>query len=349
MCPDKSKDAYSVTVLSWSIEGAKQGACSLSHFVKSHQPALLFLSEPQLFQCDVSLALAPVLGTYCHHLNSEDSYYPELALESRKAKGGTLCIWHSALDPFITIQPTTSCAVLPLFCPSLDCPPSAHISVYMPTSGRDHEFVLALAALSAVMESLAEDYPKAPVYIRGDANVNPNNLSRAQLLSSFSSQFHLSSLDLGHPTYHHFMGGGLSDTQLDVILHHAPPHLAESLVKIICGKENPLISSHHDLIISTFNCSPVPYNPPPQAVTAPRVPNTRVRVLWDEEGLARYQELLSSSLPLLRTSLSTDLRCQSQALASILLNCSNFALNHLQNFPSRLSSSPSPPNPGILQ
>ena len=132
MCPDKSKDAYLVTVLSWNIEGAKRGASSLSHFVKSHQPALLFLSEPQLFQCDSSLALEPVLGNYCHHLNSEDSYYPELALESRKAKGGTLCIWHSALDPFITILPTTSPAVLPLLLSIPGLTPSAHIGTIEP-------------------------------------------------------------------------------------------------------------------------------------------------------------------------------------------------------------------------
>ena len=178
-------------------------------------------------------------------------------------------MWNSALDPFITILPTTSAAVLPLLLSIPGLSPSAHICVYLPTRGQDDKFVLALAALTAVMESLAEDYPNTPVYIRGDANVNPNNHSRVQLLSSFSSQFHLSSLDLGHPTYHHFMGGGVSDSQLDVILHKAPPDLAESLVKIVCGKENPLISSHHDLIISTFRCSPVPYNPPPQAVTAP--------------------------------------------------------------------------------
>ena len=112
--PDKSKDAFIIQVISWNIEGAKRGSSSLSHFVKSHKPALLFLSEPQLFQCDSSLTLAPLLGPYCHHLNSEDSYYPDLALESRQAKGGTLCLWHSALDPFVTLLPTTSPAVLPI-------------------------------------------------------------------------------------------------------------------------------------------------------------------------------------------------------------------------------------------
>ena len=139
----------------------------------------------------------------------------------------------------------------------------------------------------------------------------------------------------------------MSDTQLDIILTQAPPHLAESLVKIVCGKENPLISSHHDLIISTFSCSSVPYNPPPQALTAPRVPNTRVRVIWDEDGLARYQDLLSSSLPLLIKSLSPVLSCSSHALVSTLLNCSNFTLNRAAELcfkTIQLSEKPKPRN-----
>ena len=70
----------------------------------------MFLSEPQLFQCDVSLALTPLIPTYHYHLNSEDKFYPELALEQRQAHSGTLALWHSALDPFIPTSP----AVLPL-------------------------------------------------------------------------------------------------------------------------------------------------------------------------------------------------------------------------------------------
>ena len=70
-------------------------------------PALIFLSEPQLFQCDTALALAS-LPDFCHHLNSADSFLPSLALDQRKAWGGTLAMWHKSLDPFLLVPPTTS-------------------------------------------------------------------------------------------------------------------------------------------------------------------------------------------------------------------------------------------------
>ena len=55
-------------LVSWNIEGAMRGASSLSHFASIHSQALIFLSKPQLFQCDTARALAPLLD-FCHHLN----------------------------------------------------------------------------------------------------------------------------------------------------------------------------------------------------------------------------------------------------------------------------------------
>ena len=185
-------------------------------------------------------------------------------------------------------------------------------------------FVLALADLTAVLESAFEEHHDVPIYIRGDANVNPSNLPRSQLFSNFLSQFNLSNLPLHHPTHHHFVGDGGSDSQLDVLLFLGAPEQAESLLKVVCGKDNPLISSHHDMVISTFLCSSVPYNPPPPAIVAPKVPNTRVKVIWNQEGLHQYETLLSSSLPLLQNSL---LNPASPSLSNILLDCTHFALN----------------------
>ena len=202
--------------------------------------------------------------------------------------------------------------------------PSIHVGIYLPTSGRDELFVIALAALTAVLETFQEDYHGVPVYIRADANVNPSNMPRLQLFNNFLMQFNLQSLPLHHPTHHHFMGNGDSDTQLDVLLYLGPPAQAESLLSIVCGKENPLISSHHDMVVSTFSCPSVPYIPPPPAIVAPRVPNTRVKVLWNQEGQHQYETLLSSALPLLQHSLHSP---SSPSLTSILLDCTNFALN----------------------
>ena len=116
-------------ILSWNIEGAKRGAFSLSHFVKSYQPALLFLSEPQLFQCDSSLALEPVLGNYCHHLNSEDSLVGDITVlvgdegpgdlkvrlrtccETWPSFGGRVCVGRDTDSQYCNNLPPCSTAV----------------------------------------------------------------------------------------------------------------------------------------------------------------------------------------------------------------------------------------------
>ena len=311
-----------MTVLSWNIEGARRGAQALAHLSSLQPTALMFLSEPQLFLCDASLALSPMTG-YSFHLNSEDATLPSMAMDQRRAWGGTLALWHSSLDPFVTVLPTTSPAVLPVFLSIPGLSPSIHIGIYLPTSGRDPEFLTALTALDMVLVTMVETRPGVPVYIRGDANVNPGNTARCNLFQHFLTRHSLTSLPLHHNTHHHFTGGGASDAQLDVLLYSGPPALAESLTSITCGLENPLISSHHDLVTSSFPSRVVPATNAPQATTAPRVPNTRVRVRWDEEGMENYQSLLSTTLPFLQDTLTSP---SSSALASILIDSTNTAL-----------------------
>ena len=128
----------------------------------------MFLSEPQLFLCDTSLALACLKPSYCHHLNGEDALLPDLALDQRRAWGGTLAMWHSSLDPFVSILPTTSSSVLPLLLSVPGLTSSLHIGLYLPTSGKEAEFTLALTALDMVLQDIAESHPSTPLYIRGD-------------------------------------------------------------------------------------------------------------------------------------------------------------------------------------
>ena len=54
-----------------------------------------------------------------------------------------------------------------------------------------------------------------------------------KLFNNFLLQFNLQSLPLHHPTHHHFMGNGDSDTQLDVLLYLGPHVQAESLLFVV--------------------------------------------------------------------------------------------------------------------
>ena len=262
-------------------------------------------------------------GKFLFHLNSEDSFCPELSLATRRAKGGTMAMWECKLDPYIRILPTTTSAVLPLLLSPPGLMPTAHITVYLPTAGRDSEFLSDIAALDAIVSEILEDY-SCPIYIRGDFNVNPKNSTRSNLLLHFCDKFSYTSLDLGHPTHHHFQGGGASDAQLDLLLFRGPPNQAESLTSISCSLIHPLIDSHHDLISSSFPVPTQQLEPVDSTTSAPRVKNERVKITWTEESISAYQDLVSPLLAKLKERFASP---DSPALFDILLASTNFALS----------------------
>ena len=86
---------------------------NLSYFIGQFKPALIFLSEPQMFYCDVFPVFSPFSSSYSYHLNSDDVFCPDLPLITRQATGGTMAMWQSHLDPHVKILPTTSSSVHP--------------------------------------------------------------------------------------------------------------------------------------------------------------------------------------------------------------------------------------------
>ena len=322
---DKSGETTGVKfpVLSWNIEGWKRNCFNLQHFINMHNPVLVFLSEPQLYHCDISSCFQMFSGEFSFNLNSEDVMCPDLPLISRAAKGGTMVMWRSELSPFVKILPTSSPAVLPVLLSIPGLAPTVHISLYLPTSGRDAEFLSALAALEASIVQVSEDFA-CPIYLRGDCNVNLNNTARANLFQHFTSKLSLSSLDLNHPTHHHFTGNGASDSQLDLLLYMGPHNLAETLTTVVCSLTNPLVDSHHDVILSAFPLHLLQPDPCTGNISAPRVLNQRVKVKWSTETVPLYESLVSPSLISLRERWSNS---PDPTSFSILIESTYSALN----------------------
>ena len=75
----------------------------LAEILNNDSPSLLFLSEPQVYQCDLTSILSQIEPDYCYSLNSEDVYEPDLPMVKSKAKGGTMILWRKWLDPFVRI------------------------------------------------------------------------------------------------------------------------------------------------------------------------------------------------------------------------------------------------------
>ena len=243
--------------LSWNVEGLKRNIFSLAHFLDRYKPCLTFLSEPLIFSCDINAVMKTTLPNYNFHLNSEDLYNSALPLEKARAKGGTLLLWPSHLDPFITILPAPSASILPCRLRLPGRITSYHICIYLPTAGLNDDFVSNLAALDVVLQDIYTKHDgQCPVFIRGDANSSSKNAFRAPLLQHFLLKHNLQRVQVNHPTYHHFLGGGQFDSDLDVLLFSNISGAAESLDQIICKHDEPLVDSAHDILISSFTLPP---------------------------------------------------------------------------------------------
>ena len=292
-----------------------------------------------MHQCDHVLEMDLFRGEYCSSLSSDDLLDPELPL-LRKAKGGTMVLWKKHLDSFIYCSQGTSSSFLPIVFSPPGYVTSIHLSIYLPTAGKDTEFVEEILKIENCVEKLLEKHEDAVLYIRGDANVNHNNITRNKILKRFCDKWNLVSSEVNHPTYHHFVGQGKSDSQLDVLLHSEMA--IESLTQVICKLSNPLVTSHHDVLLSSFSLKSKKPALTPDLPCAPRIPNKRVKVHWCKPGIEEFKKCVGDNLARLR---STWLDPSSVASISVLLQSTNSFLDRCarETNPTTCLSSSAPP------
>ena len=280
-----------------------------------------------MFQCDHLLQMRDFQSKYCSSLNSPDVYDPELPLKTSRCNGGTMILWRREHDPYVSIPKVSSSAFIPLIYNPPDLPLTIHLAIYLPTAGRENDFVKELAALDACVSDLLDKFPEAIIFLRGDFNVSNSNHNRSSLLNHFIISNSFSSLDIPHTTYHHFLGNGLSDSHLDKIFYSQHLGSPEQLLKIYCKLNNPLIESHHDILLSTVSlphCTHQ-YNSENGNITAPRVNNGRTKIVWSEQGIVDYQALVIPKLLLIQQSwLNTP--SPSHSIMSLALQSTNSAL-----------------------
>ena len=316
------------TLISWNIENFKKNLFSLKSFTDLYKPDLVFISEPQIFQSDLQHCMTYFCGDYSSSLNSEDFHSPDLALYKTKAKGGTLVMWRNFLSPFITILPVDTPAFLPVLLAIPHLLPSIHIALYLPTAGKEAQYVHELSELKVCVEALQQRFPNSPVFVRGDANSSKTNNSRNLLFTAFCHEYNLIRVPIGHNTYHHFMGQGKSDSELDVLLYSRISGVEEHLLAIHCKHDHPLVDSHHDLLVST--CSLPAYQQPEidmsKNITAPKIDNNRQKVTWLENGILKYKELIEPLLPDIQSRWNDPLTPSS---FSVLIQTTNYLMNEV--------------------
>ena len=265
-------------------------------------------------------------GEYSWELNSEDKFDDEAAMMKSKTTGGTMVMWKTSLDKYVSVHQVSSTSFLPIVFSPPGSPISVHFALYLPTAGRDAEYLEQITLLNNCIEDLKAKYEDPIIFLRGDGNTNPNNKARCKIFSYFLSSNLLSQANIGHKTYHHFLGGGSFDSSIDVLLYSSSIPNIESVTKIFCINDHPDMFSHHDAFLSSV-LIPVtePLQPEQDLLTAPRMSHSRKKIIWSEEGIFRYQEEVAAKLsdirsrwlnPLSKTSLSILLSRTNDILCS---------------------------------
>ena len=263
-------------------------------------------------------------GEFKSSLNSEDLINPDLSFRANRTKGGTMILWRKYLDPYVTVQEPVSTSFLFLVLNIPGTRPSIHGALYLPTSGKEVEYLSDLAKLKTTLDDLTVKHPRAVIFLRGDANSSLGHRSRSSLLSDLCSEFHLKRVKFQHPTYHHFLGNGASDSDLDVLLHSDQEGVHEELVKLECKLENDMVDSHHDLLVSSIAIPPDRKPPESNNICAPKVPNNRQKIVWSKDGAIDYNNILSYHLPKIR---DRWLLSSSPTCISILLQLTNMVMS----------------------
>ena len=196
-------------------------------------------------------------------------------------------------------------------------------NIYLPTAGKEVEFIEVMAKLDNCIQDMTAKHPEAQIFIRGDANVNRKDRARTSLLHKLCHDWDLEIVDIPHPTYHHFTGDGASDSHLDVLFHSTAA--SEQLTGIFCKLEDPLITSHHDILLSSFHLPQVHAQPVHQGnPLAPSIPNAKVKIQWSESGIDQYKDSIDQNLAQMRT---TWLNHSSPACFSVLIKSTNSFLD----------------------
>ena len=333
---DESSPTCSRTTLislSWNIEGLKRNLHSLKNIIENaSSPDLIFLSETHIFCSDLMYCMSYFKGEYCSESNSEDRHNPEIAMSKSKATGGTMVMWKKYLDKYITIHPVTSASFLPVVLSMPGCPVTVHFALYLPTSGREADFLDEVTKLNTCLMDLSEKYENCLMFIRGDGNVNTNNTDRMRILASLISTHSLSRVYINHKTYHHFLGGGAFDSNIDIILQSKSSPYLETVTNIFCKYEFPDMDSHHDAILSSL---PLPALSTVSSgaetsvsehhlITAPRLNHVRHKILWTEPGIELFEQEVAPKLSEIRKKWLNPV---SKTCLAILLAQTNTVLN----------------------
>ena len=167
------------------------------------------------------------------------------------------------------------------------------ISLYLPTTGKDEEFIECLAELSAYISDNITD--TGTILIGTDYNCSDiSSPRRIQAFKHFCKEHQLLKFSHSGPTFHRT--NGHSSSNIDYFLI-SPSHGIElGSVTIQCTQDFPQNLSGHDPVLTTLTMPSTTQDCRQDKYTDTYTPFTQTRIVWDTENIPMYQTLAAKFL-----------------------------------------------------
>ena len=260
--------------------------------MQKYSPLFLFLQEHWLPNHDACTKLKSDFTTHNFLTTSDDMFTPaeDLVLETGPVWQGTAIGWSMEIDKFVCKLPVIS----DRFCGvqytdvQTDTQFLAY-TLYLPTAGKDEEFLEVLSSLSA--DIAHNNNNNSAVVIGCDSNQSSKSTKRrSSAMNNFLAEFGLESILIDDkPTFHH--NNQTSETKIDHIYHNFSMHSAAkiSMHNHLCLKENPSNLSSHDVIVGKINLPHIPLSKVEKDFSSTYTPFLVKKPKWCEAGMAEYQ------------------------------------------------------------
>ena len=185
------------------------------------------------------------------------------------------------------------------------------ISAYLPTSGKDDDFLCCMDELSNfLLENCADT---DTILIGTDSNCSARATPRRLLgFQHFCEDHNLLKICSSEPTFHH--SNGTSSSNIDMFLISRNRKSKLSNISLQCNQEHPENFSSHDPVMATLSVPSHEITVRKEKYSHTYSEFTKSRVIWNENNLDTYQrtagQILSEYEQLFREPDFIPLKCQ---------------------------------------
>ena len=311
----------------------------------------IFLQEHWLPHHEAQLSLNNDFNNYSFYTTSSDMFLSveDLILTSGPTWHGTAIGWHSSISSSITKMPIISDRFCGVKYKNTD-KHSLNIlayTAYLPTSGKDEEFIETVSQLTTDIENNIDDKKNFALLIGLDSNQSEKSTTRRTMaMRSFMLHFSLKTiLPDDKATFHH--NNQISESQIDHILYFIPDSHENVRIQFsdhLCKNENSSNLSSHDVIVGQVSLPTIPYTNKEEDLSQSYTDFKRKKPKWNSEGIDCYQnetaELLSEMMSTFDEPLFIPVLCEMFSKTLVISAEHNFECSkpvkkqNTKNFPT---------------